>query len=267
MTLSAVITGAAGGIGTALARELAHRGAHLILADVRPEGLEDLARTLPQGTRGPHTLHTLDVADEDAVASFAEHVRATHGNIDLLVNNAGVNVFGTFAEQSSEDFEWLMRINLFGVIYGCRHFLPQLEATRGHIVNLSSLAGMVGLPLQSSYCTSKFAVRGFSAALRTELSAHGVGVTAVLPGAIRTSIMRGGRSSNDGITNRLAGLMERYALPPERLSRAILRAVRANRAELIVCPESHLTRWMQGVSPWVLRRTLESVYARYRGRS
>lgn len=261
----AVVTGSGGGIGRALCRALGRAGYHVVCAELRREALEEQIHAL-RSQQISCEPYAVDVADESAVQAFAAWMEAEQGRVDVLVNNAGVNVFGRFKEQRAQDFEWLMNINFWGVVHGCRHFMPLLERSRGHIVNMSSMAGMMGFPMQSSYCASKYAVRGFSAALRAECALDGVGVTTVLPGAIKTSLMRGSRSSDEEMSNAMAELMERFAVSPDRLASRILRAIAINQAELVVCLESHLTRWSQAFTPWLSRWTMRVLYAQWSAR-
>jgi NAD(P)-dependent dehydrogenase (short-subunit alcohol dehydrogenase family) len=137
------------------------------------------------------SVHVADVASRARMAELPEEVLREHGRVSLLVNNAGVSVGGTFEEQSLEDLDWIVGINFWGVVHGCQFFLPHLRReTEAHIVNLSSMFGIVGVPTQSSYCATKFAVRGLSEALWVELRDAGIGVTSVHPGGIRTNIVR-----------------------------------------------------------------------------
>ncbi|NQD91769.1 SDR family oxidoreductase, partial [Pseudomonas sp. CrR25] len=164
----AVVTGAGSGIGRALAEQLALEGCHLALADIDAASLANLADELrPHGARV--SCHPLDVADRTAVFAFAEEVLTNHGSAHLIINNAGVAVSQTIAELKYEDFEWLMDINFWGVVHGTKAFLPHLlQNGEGHIVNLSSIFGIIGMPTQGAYNASKFAVRGFTEALRQE---------------------------------------------------------------------------------------------------
>src|SRR5262249_46205028 len=162
------------------------------LADVNATGLEETRKLL--GAASART-YTVDVADRASVARFAEDVRRDFGRASLLVNNAGVALYGTFAEISLADMDWLMRINLWGVVHGCKFFLPLLEREAdARIVNISSVFGLFGPPGQSAYCSSKFAVRGFSECLREELRATSVKVTCVHPAGIATSIAENARA-------------------------------------------------------------------------
>ncbi len=195
MTLSkrsvAVITGAGSGIGRAIAIRLANEGiAGIALSDVDELGLKGTWEMLG-GTRSKVTTHRIDVSKLEEVKQMAEAVLTEHGRVTHLINNAGVGVIGTFEQISIEDFEWLMRINFWGVIYGCKVFLPTLKRQdAAHIVNISSVFGMIAPPEQSAYAASKFAVRGFTESLRHELAGTGVVVSSVHPGGVKTNIAR-----------------------------------------------------------------------------
>src|SRR3954449_8036769 len=191
----AAITGAGSGIGRALARELARRGAHLALSDVNEAGLAETV-SMCEGNGVKVTSQLVDVADRDAVFAWADQVVAEHGKVNLVVNNAGVALAATIDEGSIEDIQWLIGINYWGVVHGTKAFLPHLKrAGEGHIVNLSSVFGLISVPAQSAYNASKFAVRGFTDALRMELEIEGCGVssTTVHPGGIKTNIARNAR--------------------------------------------------------------------------
>src|ERR1700682_6555567 len=179
----AVVTGAGSGIGRALAIELASAGAQLAIADVNRAGLEETSKMLGQATV---KTYIVDVSDVAAVEAFAGQVVKDFGRVSLLVNNAGVALHGTFAEISLADMEWLIKINFWGVVYGCKFFIPLLEReAEAHIVNISSVFGLVAPPGQSAYAASKFAVRGFTEALRSELRGTRIHVSCVHPGGIR----------------------------------------------------------------------------------
>jgi short-subunit dehydrogenase len=186
----AVITGAASGIGAALADLLAQRGCHLALADRDQAGLTAVAtRVRAHGVQVSE--HVLDVSDAAAIAALPAAVLAQHARVNLLINNAGIATMGNFVEQSAEDFEMLININLWGVIRMTRAFLPLLQREPvSQLVNLSSVFGLIAPAGQVAYATSKFGVRGFSEALRHELEKTSVGVSAVHPGGIRTAIAR-----------------------------------------------------------------------------
>jgi len=189
----AVVTGAASGIGAGLARVLAGRGCALALADRDAAGLGAVAAEARAS--GVHVSeHVLDVADPAAVAALPEAVLAEHGRVTVLVNNAGVAVYGAFEQVSPADFEWLFGINFWGVVRMTRAFLPALRREpAAQIANLSSVYGLMAPPGQAAYAASKFAVRGFSEALRHELEGSPVGVTVVHPGGVRTAIAASAR--------------------------------------------------------------------------
>ena len=192
----AAITGAGSGIGRALGNSLARQGAHLALSDIDDAGL---AETVAQceGFGVKITSDHVDVADRVAVSVWADRVVAAHGKVNLIINNACVALGATVESMSYEDFEWLMNINFWGVGYGTKAFLPHLKLSgEGHIVNLSSVFGLISVPSQSAYNAAKFAVRGFTDTLRMELEIEGanVSVTTVHPGGIKTNIVRNART-------------------------------------------------------------------------
>src|SRR4029077_15543496 len=184
----AVVTGAGSGIGRALAQQLAAAGSALALADVDESGLLQTVESLG-AKNAAITSHVVGVADETSIRTFAEDVGRRHGRVTLLINNAGVALEGTFEEISLDDFRWLMNINFWGTVYGVKHFLPMLKREqRAHIVNISSVFGLIAPPGQPAYSASKFAVRGFTECLRHELAGTPVHVSCVHPGGIRTAI-------------------------------------------------------------------------------
>lgn len=193
-----VVTGAAAGIGRALALRAGSAGARLALCDVDEAGLQESTElALVAGAKHVHSK-LVDVADAAAVDAWAEEVVAHYGWVDAVINNAGVSLTGDFTDLDLEDMEWIMGVNFWGVVHGSRAFLPHLIASGdGHLVNVSSLFGLVSMPTQSLYNASKYAVRGLSESLREEMlvAGHPVQVTVVHPGGIRTGIVRSGRAS------------------------------------------------------------------------
>ncbi len=189
----ALITGAASGIGASLAIALAKHSCDLALADLNEGDLGQVAREVSQLGVSVST-HKLDVADSDAVAAFPRVIKSRHGRLTILVNNAGVALNGQFDQVSLDDFKWLMDINFWSVVGMTKAFLPMLRREpASHIVNMSSLLGIVAAPGQAAYCSSKFAVRGFSESLRQELADSSVTVTAVHPGGVATLIAKNAR--------------------------------------------------------------------------
>jgi NAD(P)-dependent dehydrogenase (short-subunit alcohol dehydrogenase family) len=247
----AVVTGAASGIGRALAIELARQGAQLALADVNSAGLDETRRLL--GSTAVRT-YTVDVSDGSAVESFARRVEQDFGRASILVNNAGVALYGTFAEISIENFEWLMGINFWGVIYGCKFFLPQLQREPGsHIVNISSVFGLIGPPGQSAYCSSKFAVRGFSECLREELRAGGVRVTCVHPAGVATSIAEKARTGAHAQVTDLEQLREQFTkaltIPAETAAQIVARAILTNKDRVLIGKDAYRIDFLQRLAP------------------
>src|SRR5690242_8874979 len=189
----AVVTGAGSGIGRALAQRLAAAGSALAIADVDEAGLQQTAQSLPKSSVLV-TTHVMDVAKEESVKSFSADVNSRHGRLTLLINNAGVALHGDFEEISLDDLRWLMDINFWGAVYGVKYFLPMLKREpRAHIVNLSSVFGLIAPAGQAAYSASKFAVRGFTEALRHELAPTNIYVSCVHPGGIRTPIAQRAR--------------------------------------------------------------------------
>ncbi len=185
-----VITGAGSGIGRALALDLAARGAALALSDIDADGLNETKRLIGDQASNRIRFDRLDVADADAIAQYAETIRASLGAADYLFNVAGLTRIGSFEASPLSSFEQIMDVNFWGVVRLAKAFLPQLNETKGGLVNISSLFGLIGYPGQTHYSASKFAVRGFSEALAEELKDTGVSVTSVHPGGIATSIVR-----------------------------------------------------------------------------
>ena len=189
----AAVTGAASGIGRALATNLAAKGCHLAISDVNEKGLEETA-SLVADKNVKVTTHIVDVANREQVYRYAEDVVKQHGRANIIINNAGVGVGDSIEEVSYEDFEWVVGINFWGVVYGTKAFLPYLKKEpEGHVVNISSINGIVPNPLNGPYCSTKFAVKGFTETLSQEMRGTSVGVTVVHPGGIATDIVRNAR--------------------------------------------------------------------------
>jgi short-subunit dehydrogenase len=248
----AVVTGAASGIGAALAGTLAQRGCNLALADVNAAGLHDTAASArSHGVRVSE--HRLDVADADAVAAFPDAVLAEHGRVNVLVNNAGVALGGTFEQVSAADFEWLFSINFWGVVRMTRAFLPLLRREdAAQLVNLSSLFGIIAPPGQVAYAASKFAVRGFSEALRHELEASPIGVTVVHPGGVRTAIATSARHA--GMTDAERGAAAKASatllrLPPEAAAERITRGIERREKRVLVGRDAQQMALVQRMFP------------------
>lgn len=236
----AVITGAASGIGRALAIRLAEEGCSLALVDLQAEALRRVgAECRARGAQV--STHAADVSDRRAMAALPERVVGFHGAAHLLINNAGVTVTDTVLQQSIEDWEWVVGINLWGVVYGTRAFLPHLmQADEAHIVNLSSVFGLVGVPGQAAYCSTKFAVRGFSESLSAELAGSPVCVSVVHPGMIRTNIVRAARHAHPKQAEQIGGLFARFGRSPERAADTIVRGIRRGQRRILIGYEAHI---------------------------
>jgi short-subunit dehydrogenase len=243
---TAVLTGAASGIGEQLAYGLAGRGSDLVLIDRDGDGLDRVAKVIAD-RRPARTVETIvvDLADRDATEAVARQVLAAHPRLGLLVNNAGVALGGRFEHLAVEEFEWVMDINFRAPLLLTHHLLPALLAEPGsHLVNVSSLFGLIAPPGQSAYSASKFALRGFSQALAGELAEHGVGVTTVHPGGIRTNIARSARMAAAAPAAELDSGRQSFdkllSYPPEKAAVEILNAVERRRARLLIAPSAKL---------------------------
>ncbi|HVQ40524.1 MAG TPA: SDR family NAD(P)-dependent oxidoreductase [Pyrinomonadaceae bacterium] len=250
---TAVITGAAGGIGRAIAISLARRGCHLALADVDEAGMAG-TEELVQASGVRVTRYHLDVGDRAEVVGFPARVAAEHAGVDLLVNNAGVAVGGTFEQVSEEDFEWLFEINFWGVVRMTRAFLPALRASGdSRVVNLSSVFGLVAPPEQAPYAASKFAVRGFSESLRHELEGSGVGVTVVHPAGVATSISENARVpagvSAEEVEQRREQFRKLLTLSPEFAGETIVRGVERRKPRVLVGSDAKMLSAIARVLP------------------
>ena len=253
----AAITGAGSGIGRGLALDLGKRGCHLALSDVNEEGLRETAAQLEaSGVRV--TSSRVDVADRDAVYAWADETANGHGGVNLIFNNAGVALASTVESMSYEDFEWLMNINFWGVVYGTKAFLPHLKASgEGHVINISSVYGLAGIPSQSAYNSAKFAVRGFTESLRQELDMMGCGVsaTSVHPGGIKTGIARSSRIDSSirdlGVND--VGAREKFEktfiTSADKAARVILDGVRRNQRRVLIGPDARVFDWMVRLLP------------------
>lgn len=230
-----VVTGAGSGIGRALAQQFAAKGTRLALSDVNAAGLEATLALLPPGTEARG--YRLDVSNKDAVFAHAEDVRRDFGTAHVVVNNAGTSIVGTFEHLTVEEIEWQLGINLWGVIYGCKAFLPTMLAQReGVLVNISSVFGLLGFPLQSAYNISKFGVRGLTECLWSELDGTGVHAVCVHPGGIRTNIEKAARRCAasgpeeavfEGLGNSL------LVTPPEDCAAAIIDGIERRRRRVV----------------------------------
>jgi short-subunit dehydrogenase len=264
---TAVLTGAASGMGEQLAHQLADRGTALVLLDRDAEGLERVRAAV----RAAHPdlaveAHVIDLAETEQIGTLAAQIVRAHPRLDLLVNNAGVALAGRFEQLSLEEFDWVMRINFTAAVALTSHLLPTLLTTPGsHLVNLSSLFGLIAPGGQSAYAASKFALRGFSQALQAEL-ADRVGVTTVYPGGIRTRIAETARvAAKVGAGQAHSGKTAAARLltyPADRAAAEILDAVQHRRARLLIAANAKVPDLVARLAPaghvralsWLLRR-------------
>lgn len=271
----AAITGAGSGIGRALSIELASRGCHLAPSDIDETGLaETVALCERPGIKV--TPSQLDVSDRDAVFAWADYVVEQHGSVNLIVNNAGVALGATAEAQAVHDVEWVMNINFWGVVHGTQAFLPHLKAADGggHIVNISSVFGLFSVPTQSAYNASKFAVRGFTDALRMELEIDDCGVssTTIHPGGIKTNIARNARTDESMITagstpDDFISEFDKLAMTkPEKAARQIIKAVERNRRRALIGPDAKMFDLMSRLPAGIYQRVLVAQARRQRNK-
>jgi NADP-dependent 3-hydroxy acid dehydrogenase YdfG len=258
-----VVTGAGSGIGRATALAFADRGARIALCDVDRDRVDAIARAL--GDRAV-VARRVDVADRAQMAEFAAEVHARCDAADVVVNNAGVAVGGAFVDTSLDDWDWLLGINLRGVVHGCHFFVPAMvkRGTGGHVVNVSSVLGVYPVPGASAYVASKFAVLGFSQSLRAELAPHHIGVTAICPGMIATSIIEDGRMGGQaGARRKLADTFARRGAPPEHVAAAIVESVHRNPAVRPVGRDGWAIYALHRLAPGATRRITATIAGRF----
>lgn len=248
-----VVTGAGSGIGRATALAFAQHGARVAACDVDQPRLDALAVELGDRLL---VVRKVDVSDRAQMAAFADTVHERCAAVDVVVNNAGVALGGSFLESSLDDMDWLLGINLRGVIHGCHFFAPRMAARKaGHVVNISSIFGIYPAPNVTAYVASKFAVLGFSQSLRTELAPHQVGVTAICPGMIATAIVADGRLAGQ-VGDRRAKMVERFkkGTPPARVAEVILDAVHSNPAVRTVGRDAWVVHQLTKLAPQAFQR-------------
>ena len=249
---TALVTGAGSGIGRATALALAKAGARLILCDIDADRLAAVETELPPG-RCRFTA-VVDVSDRAAMEALAARVHGEVDALDVLVNNAGVGLAGGVCDTSLEDWEWVLSVNLWGVIHGCNLFVPPMvDRGRGHVVNISSLLGYFGQPGAIGYVTSKFAVFGLSESMRNELAPLGVGVSTICPGLVRTNIIQDTRFGTvddpEGIRSSVDALYVKRNYGPEKVAAAVVKAIRRNKSVVPVTPESWALYGLKRILP------------------
>jgi short-subunit dehydrogenase len=266
---AAAVTGAASGIGRALALELAARGCDLALADRDEAGLQAAAAEIGRAGSQKVTAHRVDVGEPQQIADFAQAATLAHPGLNIVINNAGVALLGQFNEIDQAQMDWLMDINFWGVVHSTRAFLPHLARQReAHIVNLSSIFGIIAPPGQTAYAAAKFAVRGFSESLRHELqmAASPVRLSVVHPGGVATNIVRNSRAGT-GVTDnaRRAQTIERFdavaRTTPAAAALRIIAGIEKNRPRILIGNDARFMDLLQRFRPgtyWaVLARRIE----------
>jgi NAD(P)-dependent dehydrogenase (short-subunit alcohol dehydrogenase family) len=253
----AAITGAASGMGRSLAIQLAQQKCAVALSDVNEAGLAETVQLASQyGVKV--TSRKLNVADREAMYAWAEEVARDHGKVNLIFNNAGVALGATVDGADYDDLEWITGINFWGVVYGTKAFLPHLKASGdGHVINTSSVFGLVGIPSQSAYNATKFAVRGFTESLRQELDLArcGVSATSVHPGGIKTNIARAARMSQSmrdiGLDDKRGSekFEKLFITTADSAAATILKAVRGNKRRVLVGPDAYVIDLMARFLP------------------
>lgn len=255
---TALVTGAGSGIGRATALACARRGARMMICDLDERGLQATADDIA-ALGVAVTAKRVDVADPEAMRAFAAAVHAEVEAVDLLINNAGVGIGGGFLHTSLEDWNWIVSINLMGVVHGCHFFVPAMvaRARGGHVVNIASAAGYLANAALAAYSTTKFAVVGLSEALQDELAPHRIGVTTICPGLINTPITRNARMRGPDASpesrQRLIEIYERRNYTPEQVAAAILIAVQRDRVLAPVAIEAWVMYYLKRLSPALVR--------------
>ncbi len=266
---TAAITGAGSGIGRALAQNLAGKGCDLALSDIDEVGLAETVRLVGAGRKV--TSQRLDVADRSAMEAWADTVVADHGTVNLIINNAGVALGATVDGMAYDDFDWLMGINFNGVVYGTKAFLPHLRAAGdGHIVNISSVFGLMGIPSQSAYNAAKFAVRGFTEALRIELDIEdcGVSCTTIHPGGIKTNIAKNARIDDSvsdigqNVDEAKQGFEKLFITSPKRAAKTIVKAIENDKRRAMIGPDAHAINLVSKLPPALYQKVIARGAAR-----
>ena len=254
---AAAVTGAASGIGRALALELAARGCDIALADRDEAGLQTVAAEINRTHSRKVTAHRVDVSEPQQIADFAQAATSAHPGLNIVVNNAGVALLGQFNEIDQAQMDWLMNINFWGVVHATRAFLPHLARQReAHIVNLSSIFGIIAPPGQTAYAAAKFAVRGFSESLRHELqmAASPVRLSVVHPGGVATNIVRNSRDGTGVADNaRRAQSIERFdavaRTTPKAAALRIIEGIEKNQPRILIGSDARMMDLLQRFRP------------------
>ncbi len=248
------ITGAASGIGQMLAVHLAMEGCALAIADISEKGLQETAKMVAN-KNAKVTSHKVDVADRNQVYKFADDVVTQHGKVDIIINNAGVALAESVEDVTYDDFEWLFGINCWGVVYGSKAFLPYLQQRpEGHIVNISSINGIITWPNHSPYCAAKFAVKGFTESLLQEMRNSTIRVSCVHPGGIKTNIAKNAKyykSPGNNLTREEGvQLFEKFTMTTaEKAAKKIIAGIKKNKRRMLIGPDAYVMDWLTRLLP------------------
>lgn len=250
----AVVTGAGSGIGRSIVKQLARRSCSVALVDINEKGLQE-TRKLLAGYPGKFSIHVVDVTREEQMAALPEAVLTEHPHIDMLFNNAGITIDKPFARHEIKDWQLIIGINLWGVIYGCHYFLPHLEKRpEAYLINTSSLAGFLGIPIQSSYCVTKAAVKVLNESLYAEYKGKNVHVLSVHPGAIKTNIFQAAINSSDNpeASSKMFDLVAKVAMDPDKAAAKIIKAAEKKQQRVIVGIDARLIEIVKRLFPvWI----------------
>lgn len=258
----AVITGAGSGIGRGLAVNLAKEGCSLALADVDETGLAETLKLIKDENVESRIYH-VDVSNRERVYRFADEVNEDFGKVDIVINNAGVQLKETLEDVTYEDFDWLMGINLYGVIYGSKAFLPYLKKQSiANLVNISSVQGFFTNPNSGPYCTSKFAIRGFTLTLAQELKDSNVNVSCVYPGGVRTNIVKNERfyktAQPEVSKEDEAARFEKYVcwISPDKAAKIIIKGIKKNKLSILVGPDAYFYEFISRLIPMTWQKLM-----------
>lgn len=267
---TAVITGAASGIGKAVAMELASLGANLALVDINHAQLLQIQKALcAVNPAAKITIHQLDVSDQEAWCDIVAEIDGNHVRVDALFNNAGITFDKSFTGHSLDDWNKILGVNWYGVLYGCHYFVPILERTAkqfgaAHIINTSSLAGFMGIPTQSSYCVTKAAVRAFSESLYAELKPKNIHVLSLHPGAVKTNIFAAAvlHAEKPEQSKKMFDAVAQFAMPPEKAARKIVKATEQKRQRLVICLDAKIVDIAKRLMPSLLHKVFAWAFAK-----
>lgn len=263
------ITGAASGIGRACAIKAATQGARLFLTDINEQALANTAKEITE--RGGHVeyFHAVNIADEQAVKAMAEEIQAEFGSMDVLMNIAGISTWGRIQDLNMQHWRDCIEVNLLGPIMVMQYFVPAMIAAKqgGHIVNVSSAAGLMGLPLHAPYSTSKFGLRGVSEVLRFDLRRYGINLSLVCPGGVDTGLVNTinivGVDKNNPKLEKFTKLFQRHAVTPEKAATAIIRGIKKNKYMVYTSWDIAIGHFFQRVFPFgydIFMRIANSIF-------